>query len=224
MSDPKRQRYLPALRFTWLTPLYDPVLKWLMREDVFKTRMVAQLALRPGMSLLDLGCGTGTLAIMIKAAHPAVEVTGLDGDPAVLAIAGKKALMAGVTLSLDRGVASNLPYPAGSFDRVVSTLVLHHLSLPDKRLALAEARRVLKPGGELHILDFDRPRNWYSKVLAPIMRRFEETTELLDGQLPDMLVAAGFASSEAVERFLTAFGEVASWKARNGPSASPGKG
>ena len=84
-------QYIPALRFKWLTPFYDPLLKWGMREENFKRRLVAQANIRPGSRVLDLGCGTGTLTILVKRIIPEAEVTGLDGDPAVLQIAGQKA-------------------------------------------------------------------------------------------------------------------------------------
>ena len=80
-------RYIPALSFKWLTPLYDPLLKWVMREESFKRRLIQQANIHPKMKVLDLGCGTGTLTLMLKRAHPEAEVTGLDGDPQVLDIA-----------------------------------------------------------------------------------------------------------------------------------------
>lgn len=205
-------RYIPALHFKWLTPLYDPLLRWGMREEVMKRYLVDQMALRPGMHVLDLGCGTGTLAIMIKLAHPGVEVTGLDGDPAVLEIADEKAARAGVFIRLDSGQATNLPYPDHSFDRVVSTLVIHHLAMTDKQRAFVEARRVLRPDGELHILDFGKPYSPYTRLAAAIMRRFEETAEQLDGQLPDLLTRSGFANVEEQRHFTTIFGPIVSWK------------
>ena len=85
--------YIPALSFKWLTPLYDPLLKWVMREETFKRKLVQQANIQPRMKVLDLGCGTGTLTLMLKLAHPTAEVTGVDGDPQVLEIAREKSLM-----------------------------------------------------------------------------------------------------------------------------------
>ena len=80
---------------------------------------------------------------------------GLDPDPRVLAIAARKARRAGVTLRLDRGYADRLPYPDGSVDRVLSAFMLHHLPADQQHDALREVRRVLAPGGRLHLLDID---------------------------------------------------------------------
>lgn len=208
----RKNRYIPALRFHWLTPLYDPALRWLMREAEIKRFLVEQMALRPDMHVLDLGCGTGTLTIMIKQLHPNVEVTGIDGDPAVLAIAAEKAAGAGVSVQWDSGLAHDLPYTAGRFDRIVSSLVMHHLNMPDKQRAFQEALRILRPGGELHILDFGRPHNLYTRLAAAIIRHFEETAEQLDGRLPEMIKNSGFTEVEEIHHFTTVFGPLASLK------------
>src|SRR3989337_1666309 len=146
-----RQRYIPALEYDWLTPLYDPLMRWLMPEASFKGRLVEQAQIEPGHRVLDLGCGTGTLTILIKQLHPEAQVVGLDGDPKVLAIARAKAAKAGVEIALVRGMAFVLPFPDRSFDRVLSSLVLHHLNHDNKVRTLNEVFRLLQPGGQLHI-------------------------------------------------------------------------
>ncbi|MBE2199496.1 MAG: class I SAM-dependent methyltransferase [Anaerolinea sp.] len=207
------ERYIPALRFRWLTPLYDPVLRWGMREAGFKRSLVEQMALRPGMRVLDLGCGTGTLAIMLEQLQPEVEVTGIDGDLEVLAIAQEKAARAGVSIQWDSGMAYDLPYADGSFDRVVSSLVIHHLTMPDKQRTFREVLRVLRPGGEFHILDFGKPHNLYTRLAAAVIRHFEETAVQLDGRLPEMLIHSGFTELGEVSHFTTVFGPLTSLKA-----------
>jgi ubiquinone/menaquinone biosynthesis C-methylase UbiE len=186
-----------------------------MREVGFKRYLVEQMALRPGMCVLDLGCGTGTLTIMIKGSHPDVEVMGLDADPAVLATAQEKAARAGVPVRFELGLATSLPFADSYYDRVVSSLVFHHLTMPHKQLALVEVRRVLRPGGEVHILDFGKPYNLYTRLAAAIMRRFEETAEQLAGRLPALLAQSGFADVQTVRRFTTVFGPLASLKGLN---------
>ena len=80
-------RYIPALSFGWLTPLYDPLLRWAMQEERFKRHLIRQANLQPGHQVLDVGCGTGTLTLLIQQTEPAALVAGLDGDPDILAIA-----------------------------------------------------------------------------------------------------------------------------------------
>jgi ubiquinone/menaquinone biosynthesis C-methylase UbiE len=142
------KRYIPALTFRWLTPLYDPLLKWVMREETFKHKLTSQANIQPGMNVFDLGCGTGTLTLIIKYAHPEADVTGLDGDPQVLEIARVKSR--GVNIRWDEGLASSLSYSDSTFDRVMTSLVIHHLTTKDKQRTFKEVYRVLKPGGELH--------------------------------------------------------------------------
>jgi|SRR5688572_5233245 len=118
-QDPK---YIPALSFKVLTPLYDTFFKLTMQEEGFKRRLIEQAQIRPSHRVLDLGCGTGTLTVMIKEAHPDSEVTGLDGDPQILEIARQKAAQAGTSINFDEGMAYRLPYPDASFDRVLSSI------------------------------------------------------------------------------------------------------
>jgi hypothetical protein len=113
-----KSRYIPALSFRWLTPLYDAVLKWVMREDTFKHELVQQVNIQVGMKVLDLGCGTGTLTLMLKQSYPFAEITGMDGDPQVLRIAREKSR--GVIVQWDEGLATSLPYVDAAFDRVVT--------------------------------------------------------------------------------------------------------
>ena len=77
----KTEKYIPALSFSWLTPLYDLLMQLGMQERTFKRRLIEQADIHSGQRVLDLGCSTGTLTIMIKQHHPQVQVTGMDGDP-----------------------------------------------------------------------------------------------------------------------------------------------
>jgi SAM-dependent methyltransferase len=90
--------------------------------------------------------------------------------------------------------------------------VIPHLNVPNKQRAFQEALRVLRPGGELHILDFGRPHNLYTRLAAAIIRHFEETAEQLDGRLPEMLLRSGFTEQDKGHHFTTIFGPLASLK------------
>ena len=206
--------YIPALSFKWLTPLYDPLLKWVIREETFKRKLVQQANIQPRMKVLDLGCGTGTLTLMLKLAYPTAEVTGVDGDPQVLEIAREKSL--GTSIQWDEGLASSLPYPDSVFDRVVTSLVIHHLVTDDKRRAFKEIYRVLKPHGELHVLDFGTPHSSLTRFMITYMRRLEETADNFDGQIPLFVTEAGFGEVKEAQSFVSIFGPLSMLRAVKG--------
>ncbi len=199
-----KKRYIPALSFKWLTPLYDPLLKWVMREETFKRKLVQQSSIQPQMKVLDLGCGTGTLTLMLKRAHPEAHITGVDGDSEVLDIARDKSR--NTDIQWDEGLAPSLPYPDSVFDRVVTSLVIHHLVTDDKRLTFKEIFRVLKPRGELYVLDFGAPHSSLTRFMTSYMRRLEETADNFDGLIPRFVTESGFGGVKEAEYFITVFG------------------
>jgi len=204
----KPESYIPALRFRQLTPFYDPLSKWVMREDSFKRQLIRTANLQPGQQVLDLGSGTGTLTVLAKRLHPGIHITGLDGDATVLEIARQKANLADVEIRWDKGLASELPYEAESFDRVLSSLMFHHLTKTDKRRAFFEAYRVLKPGGEMVLVDFGKPSGWLMSVPAATFGWMEQAADNFKGLLPILMREAGFASVKEEATFPTVFGSV----------------
>lgn len=148
--------FIPAAGRDWRLPLYDPIVK-LIGADAARQRLIEGAAIVDGHRVLDMGCGTGSLALAIGRLHPAVHLVGLDPDPKALARAARKAAAADVNVRFDQGFADALPYGEGTFDRVLSSFVFHHLGGDEKAGMLREARRVLKPGGSLHLLDFAGP-------------------------------------------------------------------
>ena len=149
-----RRTFLPAAGRDWLLPFYDPFVK-LLGGDQARQRLLDQAALQAGHRVLDIGCGTGTFAVLIKRLHPDVEVIGLDPDPKALARAHRKAEQDAVTVEFDQGFSDTLPYAEATFDRAFSSYMFHHLEAEEKAKTLREVRRVLKPGGSLHLLDFE---------------------------------------------------------------------
>jgi ubiquinone/menaquinone biosynthesis C-methylase UbiE len=159
--------------------------------------------------VLDLGSGTGTLVLLVKELCPGARVAGVDIDPRILQIARAKVAAAGVDVQLVEGSATAPPFPPASFDRVLTTLVLHHLTTPQKRDALAAARRLLRPGGELHVADWGPPQNALMRLAALGFRLFdgdETTAANLRGELPSLIAAAGFVGVRETEHRMTPFG------------------
>lgn len=208
--------YVPALRFRWLTPFYDVIVGTTTRERTFKRALIEQARIETGHQVLDVGSGTGTLAIRVKQEHPFATVTGLDGDPAILAIATDKARRAGAAVRFDEGMSFELPYPSGTFDRVLSSLFFHHLDWESKQRTASELFRVLKPGGELHVADWGRPRNALMRGLflsIQLLDGFRSTRDNVLGRLVELFEGAGLVEVAQQRTFNTVFGTLALYRA-----------
>jgi ubiquinone/menaquinone biosynthesis C-methylase UbiE len=133
---------------------------------------------------------------------------GVDGDAKVLDIARRKAAKAAVSIQFDESFADRLPYPAASFDRVLSSLVLHHLTHEDKLGALREVRRVLAPGGSFHLSDFAPPVGRWASLITRVVARGERIGENLAGALPRLVAEVGFENVEDRGHHNTVFGTI----------------
>lgn len=214
--------FTPALGFHALTPLYDRVVALTTRERTVKRALLDQAAIEPGQQVLDAGCGTGTLAIAAQRRQPGVRLSALDADPAVLAIAVRKARHAGADIAFDLGRSSALPYVDECFDRVLSSLFFHHLSWGDKLLTAREMYRVLRPAGELHVADWGRAGGLVSRtafVAVQLLDGFDSTSDNVAGMLPVLFGSAGFRQVEETRRIATAFGIVSLYRAVKGGAA-----
>lgn len=145
--------FIPAAGHDAALPLYDPLTAVLGAQSRRKL-LIERAGLSAGARVLDVGCGTGTLALAIKRAHPGVDVTAIDPDPLALARARRKAAKARVAVQFDQGFGDALPYADATFARVFSSFMLHHLERPLQQRLLTEALRVLAPGGSFHLIDF----------------------------------------------------------------------
>jgi ubiquinone/menaquinone biosynthesis C-methylase UbiE len=167
---------------------YD-FLVWLVtrgRPGRFRERLVGLARLQRGESVLDVGCGTGSLAIAAKRrVGPSGSVYGIDASPKMIARASKKARKAGVDVVFREAVAEALPFPDAQFDVVLSTVMLHHLPRPARQQCAGEMRRVLKPGGRVLAVDFGSPSHAKRSLIAHFHRhghtKVEDIIALLTG-------------------------------------------
>ncbi len=200
--------YLPAAGRDAFLPLYDPLTRLLGIRSALAA-LIDQAQLGPADSILDVGCGTGTLVVEIKRRYPGVSAIGIDPDPRALERAKRKAERARASAGFDRAFADALPFPDASFDRVFSSMMFHHLPAAERPAVLAEIRRVLRPGGRLEFLDFaGGGRNLLAQMLhggqlhtaaeARLMARFSD---------------AGFTGARRVSRQTTLVGVLACYQA-----------
>jgi ubiquinone/menaquinone biosynthesis C-methylase UbiE len=219
MSEPSSatpaRRFIPAAGVDWLLPLYDPLNRLLLREERTRGGLVSAAGIAPGSRVLDLGCGTGALSVLIAQRHPDARVRAIDPDPKALARARAKAARAGVAVEFAQGFGDALPWPDASFERVLSSLVLHHLTTDEKRGALAEARRVLAPRGSLHVLDFGPPTARVDRWLTFFVHHDGRIADNLAGRLPALMREAGFADARETGRVRTLFGSLSLYAAKS---------
>ncbi|OLF10838.1 class I SAM-dependent methyltransferase [Actinophytocola xanthii] len=191
-SQPNTEReYIPGLGKHFLLPLYD-VVHHVFGLGPIHQQMITLAGPREGQRVLDVGCGTGNLLRATGRRYPNVDLVGLDPDPKALARAARKARRAGLRVRFDRGFAQELPYPDGSFDRVLSSLMLHHLDGPAKDSLLAEVRRVLRADGMLVLADavVEEHSRGHGHGMRGRMR--EQLRDNVGDAVAERIVAAGF--------------------------------
>jgi ubiquinone/menaquinone biosynthesis C-methylase UbiE len=207
-----RRSYIPATGHDWLLPLYDPVMS-LLGGDSARRELVEQSEIQSGYRVLDIGCGTGSLAVLISRLHPDTEVIGLDPDPKALSRAKRKAQRAAVSARFDLGPSGELPYQRACFDRVFSSFMLHHLGSDEKRSTLKEVRRILKPNGSLHVVDLGGPESRADGLLARLLHSADQVRENFEGRLLALMREAGFADASEITHRATRFGQIAYYRA-----------
>jgi len=209
----KTKAYIPALRFSILTPLYDPFIRLSTRETVFRKSLLGQADVRPGQEILDFGCGTGTIAIMVKQNNPKALVTGIDVDEKIAAIAKRKIKQYGLGIEIDVYDGKSLPYKPKSFDKVISCLVFHHLERKQREETLTSLHRILKPGGEIHIADFGIQRTLWTRLVTGLLKFIEPIDDNIKGFLPGYLRKVGFSAIQENGYFNTLFGTLSMYSA-----------
>jgi ubiquinone/menaquinone biosynthesis C-methylase UbiE len=207
-----RRTYLPAAGRDWFLPLYDPIVK-LLGGDSARRALLDQAAIRPGHRVLDIGCGTGSLVVLIKRLHPEVHLVGIDPDPMALARGRRKAERAAVSIQFDQGFSDELPYREASFDRVFSTFMFHHLRPEEKERTLREVRRVLEPGGFFHMLDFGGPESGADGFLTRVLHSSHRLRDNGESRVLALMSQAGLADAKQVGHRAMLFGRIVYYQA-----------
>ena len=204
--------YLPAAGHDALLPGYDLLTRLFGFNRVHET-LIAQAELADGHRVLEIGCGTGNLAIRAKKTHPAVSVVGSDPDPLALSRAQRKAAQLN-GIHFERGYAQRLPYADGEFDRVLSSMMLHHLDDDAKSAAAAEVFRVLRPGGRLHLVDMGGDMTARDGLSARLVMHSRHAAGNLGDAIPRLLRAAGFDCAEVATQRHRFVGRLTYYRAR----------
>ena len=210
--------YVPALGDHRLSPFYDATIALMTCERTWRRALVRQIAPEPRDVVLDIGCGTGSLAIQLKRACPSASIYGVDPDPNILTRAEEKARDADVLVHFSQGYAQDAGTIAARIrpNKLVSSLVLHQIPLAGKRMALLAALDALRPGGELHIAD-------YGLQASPLMRLAFRQVQTLDGYgttqpnadgvVPELMEDVGFAGVEETQVIPTPTGSISLYRA-----------
>lgn len=208
--------YIPALKYHFLTPIYDWFIQLTMPEMKVKNQLIQQAELRAGEKVLDFGCGTATLTLLIEEHCTDCEAIGLDTDAQILAMAKQKISQKKSAVTLLMYDGNTLPFPDRTFDKVLSSWVFHHLTTSQKIEAFKEINRILKPRGELHIADWGKAETMLMRFLffgLQVFDNFYTTNDNVKGKLPQLIQKGGFQQVEILGNQSTLFGTLSYFKA-----------
>lgn len=213
------QSFTPAAGNPKWTKYYDTVIALVTREKRWRTEVVRQLSLKSDDVVVDIGCGTGSLSLLLKRHQPETRIIGVDPDPEVLEIARKKTHLARVEVEFVQGMGDKTTELLGTgiADKTVSSLVLHQCPVPMKRAIIRNMFQVLRPGGELVIADFGLQRGVLMRTgfrLVQMADGKEDTQPNADGILPRLIEEAGFLNVREASMIRTASGSISIYRGR----------
>jgi ubiquinone/menaquinone biosynthesis C-methylase UbiE len=189
--------FTPALGVSWASPAYDVAIRMLTRERRWRRALLKQIAAQPNDRIADIGCGTGSQAILIKRNSPWASVYGLDPDPDILVRAEAKASRAGAGVHFMHAMPAEMAGRLAAIrpNKIVSSLVFHQVPLGGKRELLAAMFAGLPPGGRLHIADYGWQRTPAMRLGFRIVQALDgvaNTQPNAEGCMPALLEDAGF--------------------------------
>jgi ubiquinone/menaquinone biosynthesis C-methylase UbiE len=179
---------------------YDRAIRLWTRETLWRRAMLEELAARPGETILDVGCGTGSFA---------VRVIGIDPDEEALTIARAKADVAVLNVEWEQGFARDLGVRGA--DAIASSLMFHQVPMTEKRAGLSAMFAAVRPGGRIVIADYGRQKGLMRVLFRLTIQRLDgvaDTQPNADGILPELVKAAGFRKVRDVARFDTVTGTI----------------
>lgn len=196
--------FSPPAGPSYMTPFYDLIMKLWGFNEAYRKRIFDMAQIQNGESILDVGCGTGSLVFSAKERFPLSMISGIDADRKILEIAKKKAEKNGLEVNLHYGKAEKLPLESSNIDVVISSITFHHLPTDIKYKAFSEIYRVLKKDGRFLLADFGKPGNLFWKILLKSVGYFEIADYLkdnLEGRLPGMAKKTGFTVKDILPKY-----------------------
>jgi SAM-dependent methyltransferase len=204
--------HTPPLGHRALTPFYDLAIAVLTREKTWRAALVKSIAPSHGDRILDIGSGTGSLAVALHADCPRIRYIGIDPDAEAVRQARQK------TVGLEGGIrfhegffSSDEEYFSEPPNKIVSSLVLHQVPLKEKQRILTDAGRTIATDGSLFVADYGLQRGVQRLLFRSTVQALDgvkDTQPNADGIIPNLLENAGFSSVEETEKFATATGTI----------------
>lgn len=220
------QTYTPPLGHKALTPLYDRAIAVFTLEHIWRKKFLAAISPQPEDRILDVGSGTGTLALQIAGFSPQTIYLGIDPDTKAVVLATEKLKGTPSRIQFEQGfLTDSITIKGRLATKVVSSLVLHQVPLSEKKRLIALMFDRLQAGGQIHIADYGEQRSVLMKTLFRLtfqtLDGVEHTQPNAHGILPKLMKAAGFENVEEYQRIATPSGSISLYRAEKALSQLP---